>query len=301
MCIRDRCQAARGTGACWGVVAAKWRLVLLGRYPVDGTWRIVAGSMALVAGVAASLWLAPRSPRWLAAWPAGLLVFSWLAGGGLGLATVPTDLWGGLPLTLFLTASTMFLAFPVAILLALGRRSTLPALRAACTVWIELVRGVPLVPVLFIASFVFPLLLSPGRSPDLLARVVVALALFAAAYMAEVVRGGLQSVPKGQLEAAASIGLGWWGAQRAVVLPQALRAAVPALTNNALSLLKETSLVTIVSLYELTGAVSLALGSDPDWRPFKVELFLVAGGLYFVLCFALARASARLELPQEMA
>jgi general L-amino acid transport system permease protein len=291
----DRCQAARGTGACWGVVAEKWRLVLLGRYPMDASWRPVAGSVAVVAGVAAALGLGHRNPWALAAWPAGLILFVVLVGGGFGLSPVATELWGGLPLTLFLTSATMALAFPLAIALALGRRSAMPVVRAACTVLIELVRGVPLVPVLFIASFVFPLLLSPGRSPDLLVRVVVALAVFAAAYMAEVIRGGLQAVPRGQVEAAASIGLGWWQAQRRIVLPQALRAAVPALTNNALSLLKETSLVTIVSLYELTGTLSLALASDPVWRPFKIEAFLVVGAIYFVLCFALARASARLE------
>lgn len=291
----DRCQAARGTGACWGVVTEKWRLILLGRYPVGSGWRAVLGSAALVVGVGITLASAGAGAWTLAAWPAGLVLFVWLVGGGPGLAPVATELWGGLPLTLFLTAASLLLAFPLAIALAVGRRSELPMVRAGCTVVIELVRGVPLVSVLFIASFLLPLLLSPGRSPDLLLRVIAGLSVFAGAYMAEVVRGGLQSVPRAQAEAAASIGLGWWQAQRKILLPQALRNAVPALTNNALSLLKETSLVTIVSLYELTGALSLALGSDPVWRPFKVEAYLLAATVYFGLCFALSRASARLE------
>lgn len=291
----DRCQAARGIGACWGVVTEKWRLILLGRYPVGQGWRAVLGSAALVVGVGIALASPGARPWGLAAWPAGLAIFVLLVGGGIGLPAVPAELWGGLPLTLFLTAATLLLAFPLAIALALGRRSELPVVRAGCTALIELVRGVPLVSVLFIASFLLPLLMSPGRSPDLLVRVIAGLSVFAAAYMAEVVRGGLQSVPRAQSEAAASIGLGWWQAQRRIVLPQALRNAVPALTNNALSLLKETSLVTIVSLYELTGALSLALGSDPLWRPFKVEAYLLVAAVYFGLCFALSRAGARLE------
>jgi general L-amino acid transport system permease protein len=290
----DGCQAVRGIGACWGVIAEKGRLVLLGRYPADATWRPVAASVLLVAGVVATTG-AMRRPWLLLAWPAGLAVFILLMGGGAGLPRVPTDLWGGLPLTVFLTAAALLFAFPIAVLLALGRRSKLPAVRTLCAGYIELVRGVPLISVLFMASFMLPLLLSPGRSPDVLVRVVAGLALFAAAYMAEVVRGGLQSVPRTQVEAAASLGLGWWQAQRKIVLPQALGAVVPALVNNCLSLFKDTSLVTIVSLYELTGSLTLALGSDPAWRPFKIEAYLFIAAIYFAFCFAMSSASRRLE------
>jgi general L-amino acid transport system permease protein len=291
----DACQAARGSGACWGVIAEKGRLVLLGRYPVDATWRPVSATLLLLAGVVASTAGGLRRPWLLPAWPVSLVLFVLLMGGFGVLPKVATDLWGGLPLTIFLTAASLLLAFPLSILLALGRRSSLPALRTLCTGFIELVRGVPLISVLFMASFMLPLLLSPGHSPDVLVRVVAGLSLFAAAYMAEVVRGGLQSIPATQSEAAASLGLGWWQAQRKVVLPQALGAVVPALVNNCLSLFKDTSLVTIVSLYELTGSLSLALGSDPDWRPFKIEAYLFIAAIYFAFCFAMSSASHRLE------
>jgi general L-amino acid transport system permease protein len=216
-------------------------------------------------------------------------------GGGAGLSPVTTDLWGGLPLTVLLTVGSLVLAFPLSILVALGRRSSMPALRTLCVAYVELVRGVPLISVLFMASFMFPLFMPPGHSPDVLVRVIIGITLFAAAYMAEIVRGGLQSVERGQVEAAASIGLTWWQAQRKIVLPQALAAVVPAIMNNFISLFKDTSLVTIVSLYELTGALSLALDSDPNWRPFKIEGYLFIAAIYFGFCFAMSRYSLRVE------
>jgi general L-amino acid transport system permease protein len=291
----DACQAARGIGACWGVVAEKGRFVLLGRYPQDATWRPVAATLLLLAGVVATIAGGRRRPWLLMSWPLGLAAFVVLMHGAAWLPPVATDLWGGLPLTVFLTAASLLLAFPLSVLLALGRRSNLPAIRTLCAGFIELVRGVPLISVLFMASFMLPLLLSPGHSPDVLVRVVAGLSLFAAAYMAEVVRGGLQAIPRTQAEAAASLGLGWWQSQRKVILPQALGAVVPALVNNCLSLFKDTSLVTIVSLYELTGSLALALGSDPVWRPFKIEAYLFIAAIYFAFCFAMSSASRRLE------
>jgi len=291
----QRCQAARGIGACWGVIAEKGRFILLGRYPVEETWRPITATLLLLALVLASCHRRWWHPALAVAWLAGLALFSWLMAGGAGLARVPTDLWGGLPLTVMLSVACLALAFPLAIALALGRRSAMPAIRNLCVAYIELVRGVPLVSVLFMASFMFPLLLPAGRSPDVLARVVVGITLFAAAPLAEVVRGGLQSLQRGQSEAAASLGLGWWQAQRKVVLPQALAAALPGIVNTAIGLFKDTSLVTIVSLYELTGALSLALGSDPEWRPFKVEAYLFIAAIYFAFCFAMSRYSRSLE------
>jgi general L-amino acid transport system permease protein len=291
----QRCQAARGIGACWGVIAEKGRFILLGRYPADASWRAVLATGVLLALVLASCNRRLWRPRLALLWAAGLASFLWLMGGGLGLPRVTTDLWGGLPLTVMLSVLCMAMAFPLGILLALGRRSALPAIRSVCVAYIELVRGVPLVSVLFMASFMFPLLLPPGRSPDVLVRVVVGITLFAAAPLAEVVRGGLQSLQRGQEEAAASLGLGWWQAQRRVVLPQALAAALPGIVNTAIGLFKDTSLVTIVSLYELTGALSLALGSDPEWRPFKIEAYLFIAAIYFAFCFAMSRYSRRLE------
>jgi general L-amino acid transport system permease protein len=178
---------------------------------------------------------------------------------------------------------------------ALGRRSDLPAIRTLCTVYVELVRGVPLISVLFMASFMFPLFMPHGVTIDVLLRVLVGITLFAAAYMAEVIRGGLQAIPKGQVEAAQSLGLTYWQTQRKIVLPQALAMVVPGVMNNFISIFKDTSLVTIVSLYELTGATGLAFNSDADWRPFKIEAYLFITAIYFVFCFAMSRYSLWIE------
>jgi general L-amino acid transport system permease protein len=292
----DRCQAARGLGACWGVVVEKGVFILLGRYPQPQGWRPLVATLCLLAPVLASC--TPRCWKpWLPlAWLAGLAAFFVLMAGGVaGLSPVPTDQWGGLPLTILLSVVSMVLAFPIAVLVALGRRSRMPAIRTLCVVYIELIRGVPLISVLFMASFMLPLLMPVGKSPDVLIRVIVGITLFAAAYMAEIVRAGLQTVGTGQVEAAESIGLTWSQTQRKVVLPQALAAVVPSIMNNFIALFKDTSLVTIVSLYELTGALSLAVGSDPNWRPFKIEAYVFIAAIYFACCFAMSRYSLSIE------
>jgi general L-amino acid transport system permease protein len=221
--------------------------------------------------------------------------FALMGGGVLGLDKVPTDQWGGLPLTIMLSTLSIVLAFPLAVLVALGRRSNLPAIRTFCTIYVELIRGVPLISVLFMASFMFPLFMPQGVSIDVLVRVLVGITLFAAAYMAEVIRGGLQAIPKGQVEAAQSLGLTYWQTQRKIVLPQALAMVVPGIMNNFISIFKDTSLVTIVSLYELTGATGLAFNSDADWRPFKIEAYLFITAIYFAFCLAMSRYSLWIE------
>jgi len=223
------------------------------------------------------------------------LFFMLMRGGVAGLSEVRTDVWGGLPLTVMLATLSIFLAFPLAVMVALGRRSNLPAIRTACVVYIELIRGVPLISVLFMASFMFPLFMPQGVSLDVLVRVIAGITLFAAAYMAEIIRGGLQAIPKGQLEAADTLGLSYWQTQRKIVLPQALAMVVPAIMNTFISLFKDTSLVTIVSLYELTGALALALNSDVNWRPFKLEAYLFITLIYFTVCFAMSRYSLWVE------
>jgi general L-amino acid transport system permease protein len=290
------CQAARGSGACWGVVAEKYRAIVFGRYPYDEQWRPLVATALLFSLLAVScvraFW------RWwlLPAWATGLALYFLLMGGGVaGLTRVETDRWGGLPLTVMLATLGIGLAFPLAVAVALGRRSRLPAISALCVLYVELVRGVPLVSILFMASFMFPLLLPAGITFDVLLRVLVGLVLFAAAYMAEIVRAGLQSVPRGQLEAAASVGLNRWQTQRLVVLPQALAAVVPGLMNNFIGIFKDTSLITIVSLYELTGALGLALNGDPLWRPYKIEGYLFITAIYFACCFAMSRYSLWVE------
>lgn len=286
---------AEGVGACWGVVTEKYRVILLGRYPLEEAWRPIAATLLLLAMVVASCVRRCWRPALLGAWLMALVLGWWFMHGGAGLSLVETERWGGLPLTILLATLSIALAFPLAVLVALGRRSHLPAVRTVCATYVEVVRGVPLVSVLFMASFMFPLLMPQGMTVDVLLRVLAGISLFAAAYMAEVVRGGLQALPQGQTEAAASLGLNYWQTQRRIVLPQALATVVPGLMNNFIAIFKDTSLVTIVSMYELTGSLGLALNSDADWRPFKLEAYLFIALIYFVFCLAMSRYSSRVE------
>jgi general L-amino acid transport system permease protein len=292
------CKAAEH-GACWGFVAEKWRLILFGRYPFEQQWRPALATGAVVAMLLASalpaLWTR-RGARALAlGWTAAFAVFFTLMHGGVfGLEAVGTDRWGGLPLTVILTLIGITASAPIGIALALARRSSLALLRSLAVAYIELVRGVPLITVLFVATFVFPLVLPAGWRLDPFWRVVIGLVLFQAAYMAETVRGGLQSVARAQGEAATSLGLGWWQVQRTVILPQALVAVIPAFVNNLLSTFMDTSLVTVVSMYDLTGALRLALG-DPRWRDFFIEGYLFIAAIYFGASFAMSRYSLWLE------
>ena len=285
-----------GVGACWGVVTEKYRIILFGRYPFEEQWRpLIAASLMLallVASCARAFWHAWLAVIWVVVLSA---FFALMYGNVLGLSKVETDRWGGLPLTLLLASLSMVMAFPIALCVALGRRSKLPAIRTFCTIYVELIRGVPLISVLFMASFMFPLFMPQGFTIDVLIRVLVGITLFAAAYMAEVIRGGLQAIPKGQIEAAATLGLSYWQTQGKIVLPQALAMVVPSIMNNFISTFKDTSLVTIVSLYELTGALSLALNSDSDWRPFKIEGYLFIAMIYFLFCFSMSRYSIWVE------
>jgi general L-amino acid transport system permease protein len=285
-----------GVGACWGVVAEKYRLIIFGRYPFEEQWRPLVATVLMLSLLLASCARAFWKP-WLGLlWLVVLAVFfATMFGGVAGLSRVETDRWGGLPLTILLASLSIAMAFPVALLVALGRRSNMPAIRSACTVYVELIRGVPLISVLFMASFMFPLFMPQGFTIDVLIRVLVGITLFAAAYMAEVIRGGLQAIPKGQVEAAATLGLSYWQTQRKIVLPQALAMVVPGIMNGFISTFKDTSLVTIVSLYELTGAMGLALNSDVDWRPFKIEGYLFIASIYFVFCFSMSRYSHWVE------
>jgi len=289
------CRAAHEFGACWGVITEKGRLILFGRYPFAEQWRPLVACLALVALLVCSCLRWFWKP-WLALlWVAVLALFYVLMRGGLfGLTDVETSRWGGLPLTLILSTVSLVVAFPLSVLVALGRRSHLPAIRTLCVLYVELIRGVPLISVLFMASFMFPLFMPQGTTIDVLLRVLVGMTLFTAAYLAEVVRGGLQALPKGQVEAAQSLGLSYWQAQRKIVLPQALRMVVPAIVNTFIGAFKDTSLVTIVSLYDLTGALQLALG-DADWRKFFLEGQLFVAAVYLVACLAMSQYSRWVE------
>lgn len=290
------CHALDHSGACWGMIAEKFRLIFFGRYPYLEQWRPLAATVIMLATLAASCWR-PFWKKWLLLlWAVSLATFILIMRGGVfGLTYVETNLWGGFPLTLLLTVVGLFMALPLAVLIALGRRSKLKAIRAFCVFYVEIIRGVPLITVLFTASFLFPLFLPPGFNIDVLLRVQIGIILFTAAYLAETIRGGLQAIPSGQYEAAAAIGLTYWQTVRKITLPQALRIVVAPLVNTFIGTFMDTSLVTIVSLYDLTGALRLALG-DPNWKAYFIEGYLFIAFIYFVCCYGMSRYSRWVEL-----
>ena len=287
------CRAAQG--ACWGFVAEKHRFILFGTYPFEEHWRPATSTLLLLC-----LWFLSAirffwKPVLMFIWLIGLGIIAALMWGGVfGLPYVENERWGGLILTLLLTTFGLAIAFPLSILLALGRRSELPAIRALCVGYIELVRGVPLISLLFMASVMLPLFLPSGVGIDKLLRAQIALILFAAAYLAEVVRGGLQAIPKGQYEAAAALGLGYWGRNLFVILPQALRVAVPPLVNTFIGFFKDTSLVLIIGLFDLLSTLKVSL-NDPAWAGSGLEAYLFAAAVYFLFCSALSLYSRRFE------
>jgi general L-amino acid transport system permease protein len=286
-----------GEGACWTFIRVRLPLFFYGRYPASGYWRVdLAGVLLVVFGMPV---LREQSRhRWL--WLLLLLtVFPALAslllwGGVFGLDFVDTTLWGGLMLDVIISFVAVAGSLPLGILLALGRRSQLPVVRLLSIGYIELWRGVPLLTVLFMSAVLAPLFLPQGVSIDRLLRAMAALVLFNAAYMAEVVRGGLQGVDAGQEEAAYSLGLRWWQVQAFVVLPQALRIVVPGIINTVVDLFKDTTLVTIIGLFDLLGAVELAL-KDPAWLGFAKEGYLFAAMVFFVCCYAMSAYGRSVE------
>lgn len=286
---------ARPDGACWAFVDAKLRFMVFGFYPAEEHWR---PGLAMV--IAMAMLVASALPRFwrvglLWAWAVALAAILILMYGGLfGLPIRETRQWGGLPLTLLLSTLGFAGAFPLGILLALGRRSKMPVIRAVSIGYIELIRGVPLVTVLFMASILFPLLMPEGVNFDKLIRAQIAIILFSAAYLAEIVRGGLQAVPRGQYEAAASLGLGYSAMMRKIILPQALKIVIPALVNNLIGLFKDTTLVIIIGLFDFLTAVKASL-TDTAWLGLHIEGYVFAGAVYFIFCFAMSRYGLWLE------
>ena len=291
----DSGRACRGAGACWAFIGEKLRFILFGRFPYEEDWRPLLVMVIFVGLILASCDRKLWGRRLAVLWVAGLtLVGVLMSGGILGLTEVETSLWNGLPLTLVLAVVGVAFAFPLAILLALGRRSRLPAVRAICVGYIELVRGVPLITVLFMASVMLPLFLPSGMTIDKLLRAQLAFILFAAAYLAEIVRGGLQAIPRGQYEAADSLGLGYWQRTRLIVLPQALAMVIPPLVNNFIGAFKNTSLVLIIGLFDLLGTANAAL-TDASWRGFYLEAYVFIAVVYWTFCFFMSRYSQMLE------
>jgi len=291
------CRAASDAGACWAFIGRWYRFILFGRYPFEEQWRPLLVIILFMSLVLAScdrrMWR--RALQLTLVWLLGLLLcLILMRGGTFGLTYVSTDLWNGLPLTLFLSVIGLAGAFPLAILLALGRRSSLPTVRALSVGYIELIRGVPLITVLFMASVMLPLFLPGGVNVDNLLRALIGLMLFEAAYLAEIVRAGLQAIPRGQYEAADALGLSYWQKTRLVILPQALAIAIPPLVNTFIAAFKDTTLVTIVGLFDLLAAASNAI-TDPQWRGFYVEAYAFVAAIYFIFCFSMSRYSRYLE------
>jgi general L-amino acid transport system permease protein len=284
-----------GEGACWGFIAEKHRFILFGTYPYELHWRPALATVILI-----GLWVFSAFRvfwrSWLVlVWLFGLTVIGVLMWGGvLGMQYVENERWGGLILTLLLSTFGLAIAFPLSILLALGRRSEMPVIRGLCVGYIELIRGVPLISLLFMASVMLPLFLPSGVSIDKLLRAQIAMILFAAAYLAEVIRGGLQAIPRGQYDAAHALALPFWRRTYLIILPQALRIAVPALVNNFIAFFKDTSLVLIIGLFDLLSTIKISL-QDRTWTGFGVEAYLFASLVYFVFCAAMSRYSKSFE------
>ncbi len=280
-------------GACWPFIAAKFDQLMYGFYPASQHWRVDL-VYALGALLLAPL-LIPRVPYktlnailFFGAYPAVAAVL--LLGGVLGLVEVETRLWGGLLVTLVITYAGIVGSLPLGILLALARRSDLAAVRSVSIIFIEFWRGVPLVTVLFFATYMLPLFLPGDWKIDGLLRVLIGVILFSAAYLSEVVRAGLQAIPRGQFEGAKALGLGYWKMMSLVVLPQALRLVIPGLVNSFIALFKDTTLVLIVAIFDLLGQLRAAF-ADPNWAT-PVTLFTgfaFAGIIYFVVSFAMSR------------
>lgn len=283
------------SGACWALVAEKYRFILFGLYPFAEQWRaslaIVVLISLFVASVQRRLWGGPIIVVWILGLTA---VYVLMAGGVLGLTSVSEDRWGGLPVTLMLASTGMTLSFPIAILVALGRLSDNPSLRFICYLYVELIRGVPLISVLFMASVLFPLLLPDGITISKLLRAQAAIVIFIAAYLSEIIRAGLQSLNRGQSEAATALGLGYWQSTFLIRLPQALAMALPAIVNLLIGFFKNTSLVMTIGIFDLLNAAKSS-AAEPAWQEFGTEAYLFAATIYFAFCFAMSRYGLRLE------
>jgi len=284
-------------GACWVFVKVWLNRFVYGLYPDTEQWRINTAFLTLFLLVGASFFVPQKFKKYiiiflLFVYP--IIGLKLISGGDFGLKYVETGAWGGLSLTFIVSAFALILCFPIGTILALGRRSKLPAIRYTSIGFIELWRGVPLITVLFMSAVMFPMFLPDGTYVDKLIRVLIAITLFEAAYMAEVVRGGLQALPKGQYEAAKSLGMGYWEMHFLIILPQALKLVIPGIANTFLALVKDTPLIFVVGLLELAGMVNLAK-TNPKWLGMAMEGYVFAGLVFWVICYVMSRYSQNLE------
>jgi general L-amino acid transport system permease protein len=290
----EACKAA--VGVCWPFYAAKLRFMIVGIYPYDEQWRVLFAMVLFIGMIGISM--IPRfwSRGLLVLWAFTVIVAAALIGGGVfGLSSVPTTQWSGLPLSFLLSAVGLAFGFPLGVVLALARASKLPAIRVLAVVFIEVIRGVPLISILFMASVMLPLFMPSGMTVDKLLRAQIAIIIFAAAYIAEAVRGGLQAVPQGQHEASSAMGLHYWQSMRLVVLPQALKIAIPPLVNISIGFFQDTTLVTIIGLLDFLSTVRTAM-QDPAWIGLAVvEGYVFAALIYLVFSYGMGAYSRFLE------
>ncbi len=295
---RELCNV-EGGGACWPFIKAKAAQWVYGFYPFAERWRV---DLVYVIGAVSLLGLlVPPIPYkgwnavfFFAVYP--IIAFFLLLGGSFGLEAVETDKWGGLLVTLVISVTAIVVSMPLGILLALGRRSHMPVVSLLSTIFIETVRGVPFVLVLFMAANMFPLFMPPGVNPDKLLKAVVGTSLFASAYMAEIIRGGLQAIPKGQYEGAQAIGLSYWRMMGLIIMPQALKVVIPSIVNSFISLFKDTSLVIVVGIFDLLGMVQSGF-NDAKWASAQTANtgYFALALIYWAFCFAMSRYSMFIE------
>ena len=298
----DTKEACTGSGACWTYIKIWLRRFIYGMYPNDLQWRINISFILLIALAFVGYFATETLKKFLTLYYvviypiiAFILIYYLISGGSFGLMWVETGAWGGLSLTFIVSFFCLIFCFPVGMFLALGRRSTLPTLRYVSVGFIEFWRGVPLITVLFMSSVMFPMFLPEDFFMDKLVRVIIAISLFEAAYVAEVIRGGLQALPRGQYDAAKSLGMGYWKLHILVILPQALKLVIPGIANTFLALVKDTPLIFVVGLLELVGMLNLAK-TNPKWLGFAMEGYVFAAIIFWIICYAMSRYSQNLEL-----
>ncbi len=298
----DTKDACTGTGACWTYIKVWFRRFMYGMYPNELQWRINVSFIILVALAFVGYFAGEKLKKFLTLYYviiypiiAYILIYYLISGGAFGLEWVETGAWGGLSLTFIVSFFCLIFCFPIGMLLALGRRSSLPTIKYFSVGFIEFWRGVPLITVLFMSSVMFPMFLPEDFFMDKLVRVIIAISLFEAAYVAEVIRGGLQALPRGQYDAAKSLGMGYWKMHIFVILPQALKLVIPGIANTFLALVKDTPLIFVVGLMEIAGMLGLAK-TNPKWLGFAMEGYVFAAIIFWIICYAMSKYSYNLEI-----
>jgi general L-amino acid transport system permease protein len=286
-----------GDGACWVFVKVWFNRFMYGMYPDAEQWRINFSFLILLGSIGSIFVLPLKFKKYIILFLLFIfpvIALNLISGGMFGLKWIETGAWGGLSLTFIVSAFALIFCFPIGVFLALGRRSNLPAIKYSSIGFIELWRGVPLITVLFMSAVMFPMFLPDGTYMDKLMRVIIAITLFEAAYMAEVVRGGLQALPRGQYDAAKSLGMGYWRMHFLIIMPQALKLVIPGIANTFLALVKDTPLIFVVGLLELAGMIGLAK-TNPEWLGMAAEGYVFAAFVFWIICFSMSRYSQNLE------